>query len=121
VRRANQAPPSSPVTLINVFEVPASRVDAFIANWRNRAVLLTSKPGLLDSRLHRALSDQARFQLINVAHWESHDAFHMATEDTEFQQRTAAAASDSERLVSASPAHYELALELSRPAADVDH
>ena len=68
-----------PVTLINVFEVPAEHVDAFVANWRYRAELLSAKPGFLGTRLYRALSPGARFQLVNVASWESREAFRAAT------------------------------------------
>ena len=62
------------VTLINVFEVPAGHVEVFITQWRERAALMSSKPGFLDSRLHRALSPKSRFQLVNVARWESPEA-----------------------------------------------
>jgi hypothetical protein len=33
----NSEPANSPVTLINVFEVPAEHVDVFVAQWRERA------------------------------------------------------------------------------------
>jgi quinol monooxygenase YgiN len=57
----------SPVTLINVFEVSSEHVDAFIADRRHRAELMSAKPGCLGTRLHRAVSPGARFQLVNVA------------------------------------------------------
>ena len=98
------------VTLINVFEVPADQVDAFIVQWRERAALMSTKPGFLDSRLHRALSSQTRFQLVNVAHWESAEAMQAATEDPEFEQRARAATADP--AVSANAALYQVAVEL---------
>src|SRR5262249_53903979 len=85
---------NSPVTLINVFEVPTEHVEVFIAGWRQRAALMSTKPGFVDTRLHRALSPQTRFQLVNVAHWESREAMEAATADPEFQQRISAAIAD---------------------------
>jgi heme oxygenase (mycobilin-producing) len=61
------APRDGPVTLINVFEVPAEEVDAF-----------------RDTRLHRAVSPQARFQLVNVAHWDSQAQLDAAQKVAEF-------------------------------------
>ncbi|SRR6266536_1567195 len=106
----------SPVTLINVFEVPAEHVEVVVAQWRERAALMRTKPGFLDTRLHRALSSQTRFQLVNVAHWESREAFQAATADPEFQQRASAATADPP--VSAHAALYQVAVEFSGPAPD---
>jgi 4-carboxymuconolactone decarboxylase len=100
-----------PVTLINVFEVPAEHVDAFVANWRHRAELLSAKPGFLGTRLHRALSPGARFQLVNVALWESREAFRAATADPGFQARTVAATADARAPVSANPDLYRVVAE----------
>jgi heme oxygenase (mycobilin-producing) len=108
----------SPVTLINVFEVPTEHVDVFIAQWRERAALMRTKPGFLDTRLHRALSSQTRFQLVNVAHWESPEALQAATADPEFQQRASAATADPR--VSAHAELYQIAMEFSGSAPDED-
>jgi heme-degrading monooxygenase HmoA len=112
---------NSPVTLINVFEVPTGHVDAFIARWRERAALMSTKPGFLDSRLHRALSSQTRFQLVNVAHWESREAYRAATADTEFQDQIRAAVADSEVPISSYPALYLVAVEFTYPVGDEHH
>jgi len=112
----NQPANSSPVTLINVFEVPTEHVDLFIAQWRERAALMSTKPGFLDSRLHSALSSQTRFQLVNVAHWESREAWQAATADTEFQERISAVTAEAQMPISANPALYQVAIEFSGPA-----
>jgi heme-degrading monooxygenase HmoA len=112
----SQVANSSPVTLINVFEVPTEHVDAFIAQWRERAALMREKPGFLDSRLHRALSSQTRFQLVTVAHWESREAYQAATADSEFQARISAVTADAQVPISANPALYQVAVEFSGPA-----
>ncbi len=110
----------SPVTLINVFEVPTEHVEVFIAQWRERAALMSTKPGFLDTRLHRAVSSQTRFQLVNVAHWESREALHAATADTEFQERISAVTANPRVPILAHPALYQVAVEFSGPAQDPD-
>lgn len=107
----------TPVTLINVFEVPAQQVDAFIARWRERAAVMSTQPGLVDTRLHRALSSQTRFQLVNVAHWDSAEAVQAAHADPEFQQRVNAAIADPQVPFAAHPALYRVVAEVLRPDA----
>lgn len=106
---------NSPVTLINVFEVPTELVDVFIAQWRERAALMSTKPGFLDSRLHRALSSQTRFQIVNVAHWESREAWQAATADTEFQELISAVTADPQVPISANPALYQVVVDYGDP------
>jgi heme oxygenase (mycobilin-producing) len=98
--------------------MPTEHVDAFVAQWRERAALMRTKPGFLDTRPHRALSSQARFQLVNVAHWESHEAWQAATADPEFQQRARAATADPRVPISAHATLYQVAVEFSGPAPD---
>jgi len=112
---------NSPVTLINVFEVPTEHVEVFIAGWRQRAALMSTKPGFVDTRLHRALSPQTRFQLVNVAHWESREAMEAATADPEFQQRISAAIADPRVPIAANPALYQVAVEFPGPAPGEHH
>ena len=50
MNQSNQPANDAPVTLINVFEMPTEHVEAFIAVWRERAALMSSKPGFLDAR-----------------------------------------------------------------------
>ncbi|HEX5996919.1 MAG TPA: antibiotic biosynthesis monooxygenase family protein [Jiangellales bacterium] len=114
----SQAANHSPVTLVNVFEVPTEHVDVFIAQWRERAALMSTKPGFLETRLHRALSSQTRFQLVNVARWESPEAFEAGTADPEFRQRASVATADPR--VSAHAALYQVAAEFFGLAPD-DH
>ena len=95
-----------PVTLINVFEVPAEQVENFITQWRKRAAIMSNAPGFRDSRLHRAMSPQARFQLVNVAHWDSCEVWQAATSNPEFQARIRALDEDPRMQFSANPALY---------------
>jgi heme-degrading monooxygenase HmoA len=95
--------------------VPTDHVEAFVAQWRERAPLMSTKPGFLDSRLHRALSSQSRFQIVNVAHWESREAWQAATADAEFQERISAITADSQAQISANPALYQIVVDYGGP------
>lgn len=87
--------PDGPVTFINVFEIPSAQVEAFVAGWRERARLMSTAPGFRDAELHQAVSAETRFQLVNVAHWESRQAWEAATANPDFQ--------DAIRTISADP------------------
>lgn len=76
---------SDPITLINVFEIPADQIDAFIDGWAQRARIMSTRPGFRDTRLHRAVSPEGRFQLVNVAHWDSAESYAVARTDPGFQ------------------------------------
>jgi heme oxygenase (mycobilin-producing) len=102
-------PDSGPITLINVFEIREDDVEAFLHEWRERAEFLGRQPGFRSLRLHRALSADARFQLVNVAEWESAEALQAATSQDFFQQ--SAQRSMSEFAVAAHPAIYRVVLE----------
>jgi len=68
------------VVLINVFEVPEGRVDDAVAFWERARDYLAARPGYVSTALHRSLDPAARFALVNVAVWESAEAFRAATE-----------------------------------------
>lgn len=110
--RDNTSPGDGPITLINVFEVPADRVDAFVDQWRVRAELMATAPGFRDARLHRAVSAEARFQLVNVAHWDSEDQMNAALANDEFRRRVNALQDDPDTRFAAAPALYEVVAEL---------
>jgi hypothetical protein len=118
MNQVSQPAANSPVTLINVFEVPTEHVAVFGAQWRERAALMSTKPGFLDTRLHRALSPQTRFQPVNVAHRETREASRAATADTEVQVRINAATTDPRVPVSANAALCRAAAEFCGPAPD---
>nr|WP_267907286.1 antibiotic biosynthesis monooxygenase family protein [Streptomyces purpureus] len=96
----------------------AEHLDAFIAQWEQRAALVSTRPGFVDSRLHRARSSDTRFQLVNVSHWESREAWEAATADPEFRARTRAAQDDPQTRITSSPGLYDVAVEFSAAAAE---
>jgi heme-degrading monooxygenase HmoA len=100
-------PRDASVVLINVFELPDDEVDTFVAEWRERAEIMSKAPGFRDSRLHRALSPGTRFPVVNIAHWESRAAWEAAVSNPDFQRRVR-----EQRAVSAHPALYEVIVEL---------
>jgi len=69
---------SQPVTLINAFEVPEGQLDQTIMFWEQARDFLKEQPGFLSTRLHQSLTPEARFQLVNVAQWQSPEAFRAA-------------------------------------------
>jgi heme-degrading monooxygenase HmoA len=73
-----------PVVLINAFEVPEGEDEAFLAGWERQRDFLSAQPGYLSTRLHRSLAPDADFRFVNVALWESAQAFRDATSQPEF-------------------------------------
>lgn len=67
------------VTLINVFEVPEGQRAAVIEQWDAAREFLSAQPGYIATALHASIGDDARFDLINIAQWESIEAFRLAT------------------------------------------
>lgn len=100
---------TEPITLINVFEIRADDVEKFLQEWRERAQFMGRQPGFRSLRLHRALNPQSRFQLVNVAEWDSAEALQAATAQDSFQQ--SAHRSIQEFAVTAHPAIYRIVIE----------
>ena len=71
-------PALADVTLINVFEVPPGQREAVIAQWEAARDVLQDQPGYVSTALHQSMSPTARFELINIARWESPGAFQRA-------------------------------------------
>jgi heme-degrading monooxygenase HmoA len=97
------------VTLINVFEIGHDDVEEFLREWQQRAEFLGRQPGFRSLRLHRALSPDARFQLVNVAEWDNAEALQAATAQDFFQQ--SAHRSMQQFAVAANPALYRVVIE----------
>jgi adenylate cyclase len=80
---------AGPVVLINVFEVPAPEADEFIRAWEKTRDYLKQYPGHLDTALHQAIVDSAKFQFVNIAHWRSAEEFNEAIASAGFQEAAA--------------------------------
>jgi heme-degrading monooxygenase HmoA len=77
---------SERVVLINAFEVPAEEDEAFLQGWERAQEILSTEEGYLSTRLHRSISPTADFRFVNVAQWESEQAFQAATSRPEFRR-----------------------------------
>lgn len=76
---------AGPVTLINPIAVEAGREAAFLADWERVAAYMRRQPGFLSTRLHRAIRDGADFAFVNVADWETAEAYAAAVSTPEFK------------------------------------
>lgn len=63
------------VTLINSFEVPTEKLEESIKYWESCRDFLEAQPGYISTKLHQSIKNDARFLLVNVAIWESPQAF----------------------------------------------
>ena len=75
VTLALATPAAAETTLINVFQVPQGKETQAIAAWEAARDFLARQPGYRSTVLHQAITPDARFQLINVAKWESPEHF----------------------------------------------
>ena len=66
------------ITVINPFEVPAGREDEALSMWEAFAEYFRTQPGYVSTKLHKAINPDARFHLINIAEWETVEAFQAA-------------------------------------------
>ncbi|MDJ0992503.1 MAG: antibiotic biosynthesis monooxygenase family protein [Dinoroseobacter sp.] len=76
-----EGPALADVVLINTFEVPKGQREATITAWEAARDFLAEQPGYISTELHGSVTQQARFELVNVARWESAQAFMAATEE----------------------------------------
>jgi heme oxygenase (mycobilin-producing) len=99
---------STPVILINSFVVHQGKEEEFIKRWKETAQVMKEQPGFIDTKLHRSLDPNAKFQFINVAHWESAEAWQAAT-STIFSKAQAVA--EQLELFEHYPALYQIEVE----------
>jgi heme-degrading monooxygenase HmoA len=80
---------AEPVVLINAFEVPADEAGQFIEAWEKARDFLKAQPGYVDTALHQAVTPGAEFQFVNIAGWQSAEAFMAATQNPGFGESAA--------------------------------
>jgi heme-degrading monooxygenase HmoA len=71
------------VTLINAIVVPADQIEPFITDWNADKAYIVKQPGFIDGVLYRTVLPNARYRCVNVARWESEDAWKNAIEAAE--------------------------------------
>lgn len=80
---------TEPVVLINAFEVPAGQAGHFIAAWEETREYLRTQPGYIETALHQALAPDADFVFVNIARWQTAEAFGAALGSAGFRQSAA--------------------------------
>ena len=80
---------TEPVVLINAFEVPADRAEQFIKAWEETRDYLRFQPGYIETALHQALMPDAHFLFVNIARWETPEAFGAAMGSAGFRDSAA--------------------------------
>jgi len=71
------------IVLINTFDVDPAHVETFLSIWKQVSAVMERRPGFIHTRLHRAL---AGTRFVNVAEWESQQAFADSIAAAEFQE-----------------------------------
>ncbi|WP_299106001.1 antibiotic biosynthesis monooxygenase family protein [uncultured Tenacibaculum sp.] len=66
---------SEHIILINPFEVPKGKLEESVKYWEACRDFLKKEPGYISTKLHKSIKEDAKFELINVAVWESPKAF----------------------------------------------
>jgi heme-degrading monooxygenase HmoA len=83
---AAQQQVGGPVTLMNSFVVAPDRDEAFRSLWDQTSRYFIAQPGFVSLRLHRAVSPDAQYRWVNVANWESEEAYRTAHSTQEFRR-----------------------------------
>jgi heme-degrading monooxygenase HmoA len=72
-----------PIVFMNTFHVAPEDVGAFMEAWTADGEFMKQQPGLRSTQLHRGIAGSTTF--INVAEWDSIEAFRAAASSPEFQ------------------------------------
>ena len=72
------APKPANVVLINTFVVPIAMEEPFLNWWRLLKPTFAAHPGFVSAKLHRSLDQNERYRFINIAEWESTEAYRRA-------------------------------------------
>ncbi len=75
-----------PIVLIHPFQVVAERENEFLNAWKTVDQYMKKQSGFIETKLHRSLNynDLTNFSFVNIALWESSDAFRTAISNDNF-------------------------------------
>ena len=76
------------VILINPFEIPQGQEEEALRFWEQAAEYMRRQPGFIATRLHKALSPDARLAYVNIAEWEAAEHLQAAISGEEFKRLT---------------------------------
>jgi heme-degrading monooxygenase HmoA len=71
---------SDQVILINAFKVPDGKLQESIEYWERHRDFMKGQSGYISTKLHQSILPDATFRLVNIAIWESQDAFYTAAQ-----------------------------------------
>lgn len=74
------------IMVINPIEIPKGKEAQALAIWDTYAAYFRKQPGYIGTKLHRSVDPKAKFHLINVAEWESGEAFMKALTSDEIKK-----------------------------------
>ena len=103
---------SEPITLINAFTVPVDETEEFLRRWKNTAAIMAGQPGFVRARMYRSVADDAELRFVNVAEWESRQAFEQVTANPDFRTATQRVLAAPDLHIVPRPAVYEVAVDL---------
>jgi quinol monooxygenase YgiN len=101
-----------PVTVIKNYAVPAAEAERFVEVYRENARIMSTQPGFVRSRLHRALADAPEVRFVHIADWSSGTALDRATANPEWLASLRHMFDDSGLHITSEPGAYRIAVEL---------
>jgi len=120
VNRRRMTTTDGPVTFVTLFELPREDVAAFISGWRERIALVDGAPGFRSAQLLEAVSEDERFQLVNVTRWDSREAQQAATSTPALRASVASAQTGEGRRATATPGFYRVAASVVGTAEEAE-
>lgn len=81
--------PEAPFVFINLFEIAEDDIEQFVSDWERRAKVMGQQPGFMSANVYKSLLPDNQFQLVNVAQWQSYDAWVAANNDPTYAQQLA--------------------------------
>jgi heme oxygenase (mycobilin-producing) len=75
-----------PIVLIHPFQVNAGQEEEFLTAWKAVDQYMKKQNGFIETKLHRSLNynNLTTFSFVNIAHWESAEAFRTAISNDNF-------------------------------------
>ncbi len=67
--------PDEPFTSISLFEVTQQDADQFVADWNKRSAVVGQMPGFVTATLYKSILPDHKYQLVDVAQWQSYNAW----------------------------------------------
>lgn len=101
-----------PVTVIKNYAVPADEAEYFVEVYRENARIMSTQPGFLRSRLHRALAEAPEARFVHIADWSSGTSLDKATANPEWLASLRRMFDDPGLHITSEPTAYRVAVEL---------